>query len=1315
MKRKCKMFIIVFLALSCALCLFFGCKGIENIGNGDSYQWVYEADMSKPCDENMKIDGILDEESWKGKKEYIHTQNGVKLSVSTIFSQKGLYIGATAHDKNLIWVKRMNFNKNSCFWFSIKGKDTTYEVGTDVFNVYVDGKNAWNFNGIHFQGKGLTDKDYDDSPTSLACEVFIAWEDLNIELGENGELPECVRINPQYLSYDGIGTYNWITGMFFFSDRDRMECSGRFGAEGYINADTDDAVIGNAKNGYAKSDGWDITKLEEGVVKSDVDHSQGIFFKEIYSTAYWYTVSVTIGEDIYNKSPSGAGVMDAVSQIECSAFYLNAVSARNQARAEYSTLGFYKEGAYAWVYKGEGFVTPDYASAGGKVVYTVVKDGGNYYYIVNGQFVMSKYIGYLQGATCPGFYTLDTAATFTDFEAHDLSSDASQVDEILESYNVYRVKLDEREGSAGGTVEFSSSAVEAGGSVTMTVKTANRYLMTGFEMGDGEGTMRDCYDEVTAGMKDGKYTIENITETKIVKPVFTKISNVVKVSGKLTSEEDKWLSGLTVTLKGSGNVLYYSTVSASNGDYTFYVPEKGSMNLNGKEFVFDGKYRLGIKGSGYLPLYDSLTIDKEAIVKNYTVKAPEYGKESYGIIEDGESYFAADKLTGRTSAYKFFDTRDATVAVLQAKVTVPDNAALPSNFGVGLTLTDGTVLAEDKVDTMDKVRKAGNYKSKEIGLSNLGLFCSSYLIGCKSRYPGVWGGGTFSELQYTSNGDSLWSGTTERTLTVVLYNDVLYIWIDDTYILELSTTDTSYFDTDFTRSDGYRFGVFFLDTAGIDMRVEVDETYGDVAAQLISDTPIYREKIFPSVPESENIHAENGEYVVDSLSFRKSGYAYTSPETYSDTVVYSVKVRVDNLIDEATVDGIGDWPTIIGITLTNGTVVETEKIDNLASSLNKYYAVQIGLNKYGLISGIGGTLSKTSRLDTPSVFDEKTVIDGHNLTAGAEKTLTVVLYDFTLYIYIDGTFVVSKSMSYDRFSAGSYAFSPEDTFKFGVNVSNLDTAKNKATVRVVSELYGEAALEEIKKSYANEIVANGFGVVRQDGVYKVTNAGAEKIDGVWQSHVAYVYNSYENYRTSAVFSVKIDVGMNNGTTQLTGQNGAPMVGIIIGNKDGKSVVIALDNYGVVCMRTSSAYPTYASELGRKRRVDGTDIWALDKSENAACSFGENVSERTLTVAADNDELSVYVDGSLIRKISFADKTYFDWFAEGDSYQFGLMATNIDMIASSVSMTVLTEKYGREAKEEVEKGISSSAVTHASDNIPALVNVTPFIEKRGVRL
>ena len=1053
-----KKILIAFLSIVSAIFFLCGCAEIKRVENDNSYSWAYQPNSKVSCDEGMTIDGSLNEERWSNKNKYILKDDGVEMNVTTSFSEKGLYIGAVAYDSNIKWVRRMDMYANSCFWFSVKAEDVIYEVATSTFNFYVDSNNHWNFNSANFEAKGVTNYQ-NEQAVSLTIEFFVPWNEINISVDSAEQIPDKVRINPHYRYYDNVGTAHWLQGMFAFDDRDRNETSQRFNADGYINVDAENALIGNAVTGQAKSDGWDLTEIGNGVVKSDVDHSQGIFFTNVCSSSYWYTVTAEVGNNIYNKSPAAVGVMDALNQIECSAFYVEPIAAKNKKPTTYSTLNFWNNNNYAWNYKQEGKVTPDYDGYDGKIQYTVVKDNGYFYYFINGQYVMTKYVSFLKERSCPGFYTLDAQGIFTDYEAHDISDDPSQVDTILANYGIYRIKTDGD--VVGGSVTFSETAVRAGSDVVATILPSNRNILTGFEI---NGV--DCYEDVKDNIVNGEYTIENVTGQTVIKPTFTRFdsSATVEVSGALKDTSGNNASDMTVSLKGSSSLLFYSLKSGGNGTYKFYVPKQGSYELGGKTIEVDGNYTISISGSGYLPQSHNILVTSKITDLNYTIEPPRRDKDSYGIIEiDKDTYVSADALSKNQSSFAFFDSGNHTSALLTATITIPKNVVMPSLYGVGFIFTDGKIITNEKSD--NKIVQPGYYYTHEIGLADDGAFTGS-LMGDLFRRPGSWGAGTWTEMQYNESGDSVWLNKSEATLSLALVDGYFYIWIDDTFILKVNSNgikggDVHYMYEGLDLTNGLKFGIYFYQTQGVEITAKVTERYDEDAINHIHSSDLYERDIFPTdyidkINEQRGENAQklmiknkNNEYQNLKLSYNKwteknAGYYYFENPA-SSAAVLSAKIAIAYLDDNFRA----------GFTMTS-----SHDLTNLVNS-TQFYLLKPGIQ----------SASESNDTDFGKARD-------YSMTIFTDKKLyadfTLILYKDTIYLYVDnklieGTFtgpfnmpvsVTNSNLSYNPYASGT-------EFRFGL--ATTCSWGDVATFSNVSLKTGDDALNEITTNYLHTI------------------------------------------------------------------------------------------------------------------------------------------------------------------------------------------------------------------------------------------------------
>ena len=108
MKKKLS---IIFLALAlCVTAVFVTACGGKKTGEKSDYEWKYEKEFTDEHDADMTIDGALNEQRWQGQQYLTHVQDGVTVNYTTVFTEKGLYIGAKEQDPDMKWNARFNFS-----------------------------------------------------------------------------------------------------------------------------------------------------------------------------------------------------------------------------------------------------------------------------------------------------------------------------------------------------------------------------------------------------------------------------------------------------------------------------------------------------------------------------------------------------------------------------------------------------------------------------------------------------------------------------------------------------------------------------------------------------------------------------------------------------------------------------------------------------------------------------------------------------------------------------------------------------------------------------------------------------------------------------------------------------------------------------------------------------------------------------------------------------------------------------------------------------------------------------------------------------
>lgn len=188
---------------------------------GPEYDYQYNKPFSDECDEYMTIDGKLDEDAWQDQKQLVHSSDGVQYTVTTVLSEKGVYIGAVAYDSYIYWERRNDFSNNSSFEFKIVGPDEM-QSQEDIDK----GQGVALFHHAYFNIDYLTCRSYREqryssaayvdgeinlvgstqkkTTKSLSVEIFIAWDQFNVDTSkyEKG-YPDFIRLYSSYRKIDG--------------------------------------------------------------------------------------------------------------------------------------------------------------------------------------------------------------------------------------------------------------------------------------------------------------------------------------------------------------------------------------------------------------------------------------------------------------------------------------------------------------------------------------------------------------------------------------------------------------------------------------------------------------------------------------------------------------------------------------------------------------------------------------------------------------------------------------------------------------------------------------------------------------------------------------------------------------------------------------------------------------------------------------------------------------------------------------------------------------------------------------------------------
>lgn len=615
MKRKP---LIIALSLACTLTLcggvFTACGGdrkIDIIESDDGYEWKYNQAFADETDADMKIDGKLNESRWTDKNWLTHREKNVEMRYTTSFSEKGLYIAAKAKDARMQWNDTRAFMNNSSFFFYVISNEATEYHAFDCLGFYVDELNSACRQQTRFSAKA--NRTEEGGTPTLTAEFFASWEALNYEVNEDTGMPDEVRFIPAYRYVVGVGSQEntFLKPALAELGGNKVRNAYAFDGNGYINVDVEGAELGNGNNGFAKSDGWDLSNVkggesgEEKSVKSTLYGDQAIFFKGIESSRYSYSVDIKYDRKIVGTFPA-AGVLDMKSATDFNIMRFHGDDFTNSGGKEfrYFLLDFHSNRSdkqYGYYKAGTGSDT---------VNVRVIKDDTRYYYIFNGVYEFSVDLDWLGGKTVPGFYTFDAEVEFADWEVTDYEgAGKDEAFNALCAQYMDTVKLPSD--VSGGTITADKLAVAAGSgeTVQLSVTPSRGYMLTDFTV---NGTSE--YDTVVAELQNGVYELTPQGTTQIG-ATFSALpaASTIRLTGTVKSSSGRVHIGLPYSVKSSEqaneNLLYNYGATTSAGLFDITLLKAGTYTIGGREVVCNGKYTLGFEGIFPRGEASSFTID----------------------------------------------------------------------------------------------------------------------------------------------------------------------------------------------------------------------------------------------------------------------------------------------------------------------------------------------------------------------------------------------------------------------------------------------------------------------------------------------------------------------------------------------------------------------------------------------------------------------------------------------------------------------------------------------------------------------------------
>ena len=624
MKKLFKILLITVIALSVSLCVV-ACNqpaasteiGVIEGNAGEYEQNIGTAYGAKPDLDTVVIDGILDDELWQGKKWYTQYESThkTKFQVTTAMSPKGFYLAASCNDNFIYWNGYNYFFSNTNFSFQFYAGNNTY-ITADANNTRVTHKfiNLRSRIGGQYNlpGKG----------GGMVVEFFIPWEELGIDVSKG--LPASIKILPLYNyppSPDSVTEALYPTFVKTTGDSGQVP---KFGANGYLDGDEDEAIVGSHKGGKGRTNGWTITdpgtenETATSSATATANFAQAAFFRNLTSSTFRISAKIKV-KDI--GKDARVGLMIYKDDINYRAVALS-ISASNFAGGKMSkyVLKGYTNYPHRITEVTDLVEVQPTNGPTDEIELSLYNKSGNLYYIVNGKYAYSEDASYAGLNAFAGFYAFNTTAQFSDYTFTDYETE-QEFDEEMAKY-AYLVNI--RTEGAGVTVTTDQLAVsrEADNVLTVTTTFKNGYTMdeNKFEYTIGRQTksMHDLYMSEAQG---GVLVMRGITGNIEIRAKARKVTDSDNVTVEMPYVVKDAMTGEVIK---SADVTLYGTHPYSRYNQLFIATNSSKFNVRPGE-----TWKYEVTSSGYrdskgellggATVNQSLTQPAEMIITNSVV------------------------------------------------------------------------------------------------------------------------------------------------------------------------------------------------------------------------------------------------------------------------------------------------------------------------------------------------------------------------------------------------------------------------------------------------------------------------------------------------------------------------------------------------------------------------------------------------------------------------------------------------------------------------------------------------------------------------
>lgn len=469
----------------------------DSLIEGDLPDYVPEPSVifGEMPDLDVIIDGRLDDEIWQNRKWYTqyYELSRAAFYFTTVFSEKGLYIGSRSEDQFVMFNGRNYFYTNTQIAFYV-----STPTGRHLFQIDANNLKPTMFS---INARSRVDGKFNSAGDSvgLVAEFFMTWEELGF-----GSKPDDILIFPYYgckTSYNGSLKYLYPTFVKVLSNGTDEYL--KFDKDGYPGGDEEDAIVGSHENGMAKTQGWVVSKDEDNKEITSTtgltySYPQAAFFRKEIATNFM--VKATLKVNGLCSSIGRAGLLIYKNDISYRSLAIELTDKvydeKNNKLNRLIINGYTNYPSNVTVTDKLG----DLANEEGNTVDLMIYgNNGKLYYIINGSYLYSEDLNYIGNNILLGFYSFNANVTFSDYECVVYDGTTS-VKKAVSQY-AYTVDVNNANASlASVAIDQIGVGVGGKGSIGLSFNVAHGYTVApdGLYYIDSEGKRTDIYPEVMA-------------------------------------------------------------------------------------------------------------------------------------------------------------------------------------------------------------------------------------------------------------------------------------------------------------------------------------------------------------------------------------------------------------------------------------------------------------------------------------------------------------------------------------------------------------------------------------------------------------------------------------------------------------------------------------------------------------------------------------------------------------------------------------------------------------------------------------------------